>query len=73
VDFLVQIGREVWAIEVKAARQVDSRAAKALNTLTAREIRGLKRRVVVFLGPRRQRIGDADALPLREFLKELPR
>ncbi len=32
----------------------------------------LKRRIVVFLGSRRQKAGEAEALPLELFLDELP-
>ena len=32
----------------------------------------VKRKIVVFLGPRAQRIDDVEALPLEEFLAELP-
>jgi len=32
----------------------------------------VNRSLIVFLGARRQRLEDAEALPLREFLGELP-
>jgi predicted AAA+ superfamily ATPase len=73
VDFILEAGREVWAIEVKAGRTVDARDLRGLTAFTERAGR-VARRVVVFLGARRQRLGDGvEAIPLEEFLDELPR
>lgn len=72
VDFLLEVDRELWAIEVKAGRRIDRRALKGFESLSERAQR-LKRRIVVFLGPRKQRIEDAEILPLHTFLDELPR
>lgn len=69
VDFMLQVGREIWAIEVKASRDV---AARGLTTLRDVVVRGIRRRIVVFLGPRRQAVGGIEVLPLAEFLAELP-
>lgn len=70
VDFVLQIGRELWAVEVKASRSV-SRSDLSGMTALAERTKGVKRRIVVFLGPRAQKIEGAEILPLREFLLEL--
>lgn len=72
VDFVVSIGRELWAIEVKASRHVDARDLKGLDAFADRAGK-VARRIVVFLGARRQRLDRVDVLPLEEFLAELPR
>ena len=45
--------------------------ARALASLAAQTDR-VERRIVVFLGRRRQQLDDAEALPLEEFLAMLP-
>jgi len=71
VDFVVEMGEECWAVEVKSGRDVTRRALRGVETVADRE-RRVKRSIVVFLGERRQRIGCVDVLPLRDFLAELP-
>jgi len=71
VDFVLEVGRQVWAVEVKASRTVDRRDLRGIEALAGRTPR-LARRVVVFLGPRRQRLDGAEVLPLQEFLDGLP-
>lgn len=71
VDYVVEAGREIWGIEVKASRSVDERDLRGFDVLAGRTSR-LKRRVVTFLGARRQNLGKAEAVPLEEFLEELP-
>ena len=71
VDFVVSVGQEHWAIEVKASRHVDARDLKGLVAFTE-HARKVTRQIVVFLGPRRQRIDGVEVLPLQEFLAELP-
>ncbi|MGH9749596.1 MAG: hypothetical protein ACRD6R_06715 [Candidatus Polarisedimenticolia bacterium] len=58
-------------IEVKASRTVDAGDLWAFHALADRA-RRVNRRIVVFLGSRRQKIGDIEALPLEIFLDELP-
>jgi predicted AAA+ superfamily ATPase len=71
VDFLIEVGRELWAIEVKASRQVDPRALRGLKAV--REgVRGVKRQIVVFLGARPQEVDGLEVLPLQDFLAQLP-
>ena len=72
VDFVLSVGRELWAVEVKASRHVDARDLKGFGAFSERA-RKLTRRLVVFLGARRQRIDGIEALPIDDFLAELPR
>ena len=71
VDFVVSAGKELWAIEVKASARVDARDLGGLAAFKERARRAT-RRIVVFLGPRRQRIHGVEVLPIEEFLSELP-
>lgn len=71
VDYVVEIGREVWAIEIKASRVVDTRDLRGFQSLAERT-RRLTRQMVVFLGSRRQKVGEAEAVPLEAFLDALP-
>jgi predicted AAA+ superfamily ATPase len=71
VDYLLEVGREAWGIEVKASQTVDPRDLRAFDVLAERVPR-LKRRIAVFLGARRQKIGEIEAIPLDVFLDELP-
>ncbi|MFN0205638.1 MAG: ATP-binding protein [Planctomycetota bacterium] len=72
VDFVLEVDRELWGIEVKAARQVSRHDCKGLAALGERT-KQLKRQIIVYLGDRAQRIGNVEVLPLIEFLGELPR
>lgn len=70
VDFLVQRGREFTAIEVKARENLSARDFKGLKAVA--ELKGVRRRLVVFLGERPFRTEDGiEALPVRAFLQEL--
>ncbi|WP_420636867.1 ATP-binding protein [Candidatus Palauibacter sp.] len=71
VDFVLEVGREVWGIEVKASRQVSRRMLSGLSSLKDRCDR-VARRIVVFLGERPQRLDGVDVLPLEDFLLQLP-
>jgi len=71
VDFVVPgESGTVRLIEAKASREarVRGRGFASLAERTAR----LKRRLVVFLGPRRQSFDGIEVLPLEDFLAELP-
>jgi len=72
VDYVLQVGREVWAIEVKASKSVDTRDAKGLTAFAEQGERPA-RSLIVFAGPRRQAFGGVEAIPVGEFLDELPR
>lgn len=70
VDFLIERGNDFLAIEVKAKDSLTSRDFKGLRAIAA--LKGLRRRVIVFLGERPFRTEDGiEALPVREFLNEL--
>lgn len=71
LDYVLEVGRELWAIEVKASRTVDTRDLRSFQALSERT-RRLKRRLVVFLGGRRQKMGETEVVPLEGFLDELP-
>jgi len=71
VDFVLSVGRELWAIEVKASRHVDARDLKGFDAFAERAGK-LTRRIVVFLGKRGQRINGIEAVPIDDFLTELP-
>lgn len=71
VDFVVEHGRDLWAIEVKSSTTISARDCTGLRAMADR-VRSVKRRTIVFLGPRRQVRDGVEALPLRRFLEELP-
>jgi predicted AAA+ superfamily ATPase len=71
IDFVLEVGREIWAIEVKASRRASGSISASFESL-AKRTRRLHRKIVVFLGPRPQRSRDIDFLPLQVFLGLLP-
>lgn len=71
VDFVLEVGRELWGIEVKSAKRASPDMLTGLTSLGDRTKR-LKRKIIVCLAERRARMGDVEVLPLREFLGELP-
>jgi predicted AAA+ superfamily ATPase len=71
VDFVLEIDGELWAIEVKAGRRVARSAIRGVTSF-AEGTRKVKRRIVVFLGSRKQLMDKVEILPLQEFLEELP-
>jgi predicted AAA+ superfamily ATPase len=71
VDFVIEVGRELWGIEVKATRLPSAAMLSGLDSLGDRTKR-LRRRIVVCLAEHRARIRNAEVLPLREFLAGLP-
>lgn len=71
VDYVLEDGRDLWAIEVKASRSLDAHEPRGFQALADRTKR-LKRRVVVFLGARKQKLGKVEGIPIEEFLEELP-
>lgn len=71
VDFVIEAGRELWAIEVKASR--DAGTARLLGFRSLSEhVKRVSRRIVVFLGPRARTADGIEYLPLERFLDELP-
>ena len=71
VDFVLEVGRDLWGIEVKASRRVTKSMLRGLASLAARSQR-VVRRIVVYLGERPQLIDGVEVLPLEDFLAELP-
>lgn len=71
VDFVLEVGRDLWGIEVKSARTASTDMLSGLDSLADRTKR-LKRKIIVCLTDRRVRIRDVEVWPLREFLAELP-
>jgi predicted AAA+ superfamily ATPase len=70
VDFLVRRGDDYVAVEVKTAPRYSEPLGKGLRAIAG--LRGLRRRILVYLGERRLRTADGiDILPLRAFLDEL--
>jgi predicted AAA+ superfamily ATPase len=72
VDFVLEVGRELWGIEVKAGRNVDRSQLRGLASLAERA-RRVHRRIVVFRGPRPMSIDGVEVLPVESFLDSLPR
>lgn len=72
VDFVLEVGRELWAIEVKASRSLAAPRMAGFNSLAERAGARLRRRIAVFLGPRPARVGGVELLPLEHFLEQLP-
>ena len=68
---MLQIGSELWGIEVKASRNVPAEALSSLQALSDR-VPAVRRRTVVFLGEHKQLRETVEALPLHRFLDERP-
>ena len=71
VDFVIEAGRELWGIEVKAGHRVARSMLRGLASLASRAGR-VTRRIVVYLGDRPQLLEGVEVLPLADFLGELP-
>lgn len=71
VDFVLEIGREQWGVEVKASSRFARSWLSGLDSLAQHAPR-LRRRCIVYLGARRQVVDGIELVPLREFLSELP-
>lgn len=70
VDFLLRRNEEYAAIEVKSATRVDNVSLKGLRAI--RDLPGLRRRILVFLGERRMATEDGiEILPVNAFLEWL--
>ena len=70
VDYILEVGRELWAIEVKAARRVDRIDFRGLSSFADRALKPV-RKIVVYLGARRQQLEKTEVIPLEEFLAQL--
>ncbi len=71
VDFVLEVGRELWGVEVKASPRADRSVLRGFRSLSQRTDR-LKRRIVVYLGARAQRIDEVEVLPFEDFVGLLP-
>ena len=71
VDLVLEVGRDLWGIEVKAGSRVTRSMLRGLASLASRN-RRVERRIVVYLGDRPQLIDGVEVLPLARFLRELP-
>lgn len=71
VDLVVEVGRDLWGVEVKAARRASSDMLSGLASLADRT-RRLKRKILVCTTDRRARLDGVEVLPVRDFLAELP-
>jgi predicted AAA+ superfamily ATPase len=70
VDFVVELGRDVWAIEVKASRHIGTHDLRGLRSFAA--FHGKRHNPLVFyLGSTKRRVGGIDVLPWQEGLKAL--
>jgi len=70
VDFLLRRGRDYLALEVKARARVSSADFAGLRAIG--DLRGLRRRILLYLGSRRLRTQDGiDVWPLAVWLEEL--
>lgn len=73
VDLMLEVGGELWGIEVKSARRIGRQDLRGLEAAADRLGSRMTRKIVVFLGPRRQQIDGVEAIPLGDFLENLPR
>lgn len=70
VDFLVRRDREFCAIEVKASNKVHEDSFKGLRAIAP--LKGLKKRILVYLGPDRLKTQDGIyVIPVLEFVRLL--
>ena len=68
----MEVERELWAIEVKASRDVRGVSLSGLKSLQEACGARLKRKTIVLLGERAQKWEDFEALPLADFMAQLP-
>jgi predicted AAA+ superfamily ATPase len=69
VDFVVRRGKEITAIEVKAATRLRNEDLRGLEAISA--LPGLERRVLVYLGRERLQREGIEVLPFAEFAATL--
>jgi predicted AAA+ superfamily ATPase len=70
VDFLLRRGSDLFAIEVRSGRKVFEADMRGLRAIA--DLPGLRRRIIVCLGDRKQRTADGiDILPAAELLAQL--
>ncbi|MBP9837096.1 MAG: ATP-binding protein [Proteobacteria bacterium] len=70
VDFLINRGSEIIAIEVKYAEKVKDDFLKGLKAIS--ELKEVKRKILVYRGERKLKLDDGiEVLPFKNFLEEL--
>jgi len=70
VGFLLSRGKEFLAVEVKHGEAVHPQHLRGLRAIAP--LKGLRRRILVCLGPRRLRLEDGiEVLPVEAFLELL--
>lgn len=69
VDFIVERGTELWAIEAKASTNVGPNDVRGLNGFAAYYGKP-HRAVVAYLGSAPQKIGSVDVLPWQSLLRQ---
>ncbi len=70
VDFIVEIGREVWAIELKASRNVAPVALRGLRAFA--DFHGKRHQaLVLYMGDDARQIDGIDVLPWQQGLKTI--
>lgn len=70
VDFIVERGRDLWAIELKASRQVNSGDLRGLRSFA--EYYGKKHAaLVLYLSEEARRVDGTDVLPWQQGLRSM--
>lgn len=72
VDYVLDLGQELWAIEVKASSDIRSPYHPGFASLAERSDK-VTRRIIVCMTPRAQRAEGVEILPVEEFLRSLGR
>jgi predicted AAA+ superfamily ATPase len=70
VDFVVEIGREVWALELKASRRADVSDWRGLRSF-ADYVGKRHTPLVLYLSEERRRVAGVDVLPWQEGLRAM--
>lgn len=69
VDFIVEYGTALWAIEAKASTNVGANDIRGLSSF-AEYYGKTHRAVVAYLGSAPQKIGSVDILPWQDLLRQ---
>ncbi len=69
IDFLLKKKDQFVAIEVKSSKTVSKADLYGLNAIN--ELKGLQKRIIIYLGDRKRSIDGIKILPLGDFLKLL--
>jgi predicted AAA+ superfamily ATPase len=70
VDVVCEVGRDLWAIEIKASRNVGASDLRGLSSF-ADFVGRRHRAAVLYLGDIRRRVGGVDVLPWQEGLRSM--